>query len=153
MQKIFDRNVIDINGNQTDLSSLNDKVVLVVNTASKCGLTKQLAGLEELYQRYKDRGFEVIGFPSNNFGDQEPLSNPEILKYYSNEYNVTFQLTEKTDVIEGNIHPLYEELFEKTGKRPEWNFSKYLVNRGRDVVYFEPTQGVDDVVARIEAAL
>lgn len=149
---IFSKEV-DINGNKTDLSNLNDTVVLVVNTASACGLTPQLGDLEQLYAKYKDKGVVVLGVPSNNFGSQEPLSNEEIVKVYNEKYSVTFPLLAKTDVLEGNVNPLFQTLVEQTGNKPEWNFSKYLVVRGKEVIYFTPQTSVEEVSKKIEEIL
>ena len=149
---IFSKEV-DINGNETDLSNLNDTVVLVVNTASACGLTPQLGDLEQLYAKYKDKGVVVLGVPSNNFGSQEPLSNEEIVKVYNEKYSVTFPLLAKTDVLEGNVNPLFQTLVEQTGNKPEWNFSKYLVVRGKEVIYFTPQTSVEEVSKKIEEIL
>ena len=153
MEKIFSRTVKNVDGHEVDLSYLNDKIVLVVNTASECGLTKQLEGLQYLYNKYKDRNFEVIAFPSNNFGNQEPLDNMDIAKVYRNRYGVQYPIMSKIDVIEGNIDPLYEKLFEKSGSKPEWNFGKYLVSHGKEVVYFPSTAVVDEVEPKIESKL
>ena len=149
---IFSKEV-DINGNETDLSNLNNTVVLVVNTASACGLTPQLGDLEQLYAKYKDKGVVVLGVPSNNFGSQEPLSNEEIVKVYNEKYSVTFPLLAKTDVLEGNVNPLFQTLVEQTGNKPEWNFSKYLVVRGKEVIYFTPQTSVEEVSKKIEEIL
>ena len=149
---IFSKEV-DINSNKTDLSNLNDTVVLVVNTASACGLTPQLGDLEQLYAKYKDKGVVVLGVPSNNFGSQEPLSNEEIVKVYNEKYSVTFPLLAKTDVLEGNVNPLFQTLVEQTGNKPEWNFSKYLVVRGKEVIYFTPQTSVEEVSKKIEEIL
>ena len=153
MELVFSRTMKDIDGNMVDLSYLNKKVVLVVNTASKCELTKQLRGLESLYQRFKNKDFIIIAFPANNFGRQEPLTDEGIAKTYRYEYGVTFPIMSKIDVVEGNSDPLFKELCKRSGNVPEWNFSKYLVNRGRDVFYFPPKETVDNVTARIEATL
>lgn len=150
---IFSRKEIDINGNEVDLTHLNDSVVLVVNTASACGLTPQLTELQEIYSKYKDKGFVVLGVPSNNFGSQEPLANEEITQVYNEKYSVDFPLLAKTNVVEGEINPLFQTLIEQTGNKPEWNFSKYLVNRGKDVIYYAPTSSYTDVEKGIEVFL
>lgn len=153
MEKIFSRVMKDIDDNMIDMSYFNSKVVLVVNTASKSNLIKQLEGYERLYNKYKNQDFEVIVFPSNDFRDQEPLTNEEIANLYRNFYGATYLIMEKIHVVNDTINPLYELLFEKSGSRPEGNFSKYIVNRGKAVFYFSPTVGVDDVEARIIATL
>jgi glutathione peroxidase len=105
------------------------KVLLVVNTASQCGYTPQYEGLEKLYRRYRDRGLVVLGFPSNDFGGQEPGSNREIAKFCEVNYGVSFPLFSKTSVVKGSANPFYEKLAQATGSRPGWNFHKYLVDR------------------------
>jgi glutathione peroxidase len=105
------------------------KVILVVNTASQCGYTPQYEGLEKLYKRYKDKGLVVLGFPSNDFGGQEPGSNKEIAKFCEANYGVTFPMFDKTSVAKGNVNPFYAKLAKATGTAPGWNFHKYLVDR------------------------
>jgi glutathione peroxidase len=104
------------------------KVLLVVNTASQCGYTPQYEGLEKLYKRYKDKGLVVLGFPSNDFGGQEPGSNKEIAKFCEVNYGVSFPLFTKTSV-KGAPNPFYQKLIKATGAAPAWNFHKYLVDR------------------------
>jgi glutathione peroxidase len=105
------------------------KVLLVVNTASQCGYTPQYEGLEKLYEKYKGRGLVVLGFPSNDFGGQEPGSNKEIAKFCEANYGVSFPMFTKTSVAKGAVNPFYEKLAKATGARPGWNFHKYLVDR------------------------
>lgn len=105
------------------------KVLLVVNTASQCGYTPQYEGLEKLYKRYKDKGLVVLGFPSNDFGAQEPGSNQEIAKFCEANYGVSFPMFGKTSVAKGAVNPFYEKLAASSGTRPGWNFHKYLVDR------------------------
>ena len=105
------------------------KVLLVVNTASECGYTPQYEGLEKLYRRYKDKGLVVLGFPSNDFGGQEPGSNREIARFCEVNYGVSFPMFTKTSVARGTANPFYEKLAQATGSRPGWNFHKYLVDR------------------------
>jgi len=105
------------------------KVLLVVNTASQCGYTPQYEGLEKLYEKYKDRGLVVLGFPSNDFGGQEPGSNREIAKFCEANYGVSFPMFEKTSVAKKPVNPFYEKLARSAGARPAWNFHKYLVDR------------------------
>jgi len=105
------------------------KVILVVNTASQCGYTPQYEGLERLYKRYKDKGLVVLGFPSNDFGGQEPGSNREIAKFCEANYGVSFPMFTKTSVAKGEVNPFYARLAKSTGTAPSWNFHKYLVNR------------------------
>lgn len=128
----------DIDGNDADLSQYRGKVVLLVNVASKCGYTKQYAGLEELYEKYKDRGLVVIGFPANNFGGQEPGSNDEIKTFCTSKFNVTFPMMAKISVKGDDINPLYKYLTEQPtagdfGGEIGWNFTKFLVDRSGNV--------------------
>jgi len=114
------------------------KVLLVVNTASECGYTPQYEGLEKLYRRYRDKGLVVLGFPSNDFGGQEPGSNREIAKFCEVNYGVSFPMFTKTSVAKGSANPFYEKLAQATGSRPGWNFHKYLVDRrGAKAVSFD----------------
>jgi glutathione peroxidase len=114
------------------------KVLLVVNTASQCGYTPQYEGLEKIYRRYKDKGLVVIGFPSNDFGGQEPGSNKEIAKFCEINYGVSFPMFAKSAVAKGTINPFYERLAQASNSRPQWNFHKYLVDRkGERVLAYE----------------
>ncbi len=127
------------------LSEYKDKVILIVNTASECGFTPQYKDLEELYQTYKDQGFVVLGFPSNDFGGQEPLNGDEIESFCSINYGVSFQIFEKTTVKGKDASDLYKFLSDKKQNgsvniSPKWNFQKYLINRKGEVVdYFLST--------------
>lgn len=113
------------------------KVLLVVNTASKCAFTGQYEGLEAIYRKYKDRGFEVLGFPSNDFGSQEPGTEKQIQDFCRLTYSVEFPMFEKIHVRKGKADPLFAALAEQAGAYPKWNFYKYLIDReGRVVDYF-----------------
>jgi glutathione peroxidase len=113
------------------------KVVLMVNTASKCGFTGQYDGLEALYDKYRDRGLVVLGFPSNDFGGQEPGSEEQIQKFCRLTYSVEFPMFEKIHVKKGQAAPLYQYLASQTGAYPKWNFYKYLIDReGKVVDYY-----------------
>ncbi|MBT8039813.1 MAG: glutathione peroxidase [Xanthomonadales bacterium] len=132
------------------------KVVLVVNTASKCGNTPQYDGLEKLFSTYGNDGFVVLGFPSNDFLGQEPGSEEDIAEFCRLTYGVEFPMFEKTTVREGNAHPFYNGLAAKAGTYPTWNFHKYLIGRdGQMISEFSPrTQPDDDqLVSAIESAL
>ena len=132
------------------------KVVLVVNTASRCAFTGQYEGLEALYARYRDRGLVVLGFPSNDFMGQEPGTEEEIQEFCRLTYNVKFPMFEKTAVKADDAHPFFVQLAEISGTYPRWNFHKYLIGRdGRLISEFSPrTQPYDDqLVEAIEAAL
>ncbi len=117
-----------------NLCQYQGKVILVVNTASFCGFTSQYEGLEKLYAKYKDRGLVVLGFPSNDFGQQEPGSNKEIADFCKNTYDVKFPMLAKSSVSGNNPNPLFKMLIAKTGTTPKWNFYKYLIDRNGNVV-------------------
>ena len=132
------------------------KVLLIVNTASKCGNTPQYEGLEKLYEEYQDEGLVVLGFPSNDFLGQEPGTEEEIQEFCRLTYKVQFPMFEKITVKEGKAHPFYDRLAEAAGTHPTWNFHKYLVGRdGKVIAEFSPrTKPYDDkLVAEIRAAL
>lgn len=138
---IFDYQVNDLNGKTIDLSDYKGKTVLIVNTASKCGLAPQLEGLEDLQQKYGDQGFTVLGFPCNQFLGQEPLEGMEIQDFCTANYNTTFPLFEKLKVNGSDAHPLYKYLKDQTGGGAvKWNYTKFLVNKDGEVVdRFAPT--------------
>ncbi|MUU70974.1 glutathione peroxidase [Pseudarthrobacter sp. GA104] len=147
-------------GSPTDFGRFKGKVVMVVNVASNCGFTPQYTGLETLYQKFRDRGFEVLGVPCNQFAGQEPGSDSEIAEFCQRNFGVTFPLTLKADVRGRNQHPLYAELTKfKSGLLPglvKWNFEKFLVNRDGQVVNrFAPTVEPDsaEVIDAVEDAL
>jgi glutathione peroxidase len=147
-----------INGDTMTLADFGGKVVLVVNVASKCGSTPQYAGLETLYEKYSADGFVVIGFPANNFKNQEPGTNEEIQNFCSTTYGVTFPLMSKISVLGKDIHPLYRYLTEN-GDPPgdiTWNFNKFLIDKqGNIAARFDTkvTPNDSDLVAKIEALL
>lgn len=121
------------------------KVVLVVNTASYCGFTPQYKGLETLHRELADRGFAVLGFPANDFGSQEPGSNKEIADFCENTYGVKFPMFAKTHVVGRDANPLFVELTRKTGRAPQWNFHKYLIDRsGQRALSFDSQVRPDD---------
>jgi glutathione peroxidase len=135
---LFDRNMSDILEKPRSLCEYAGKVVLVVNTASECGYTPQYEGLEALYRKYRDRGLVVIGFPSNDFGGQEPGSNKEIAAFCVNQYAIDFPMFAKTSVRGPQANALFAELARATGVAPRWNFHKYLVARdGKRVQSFD----------------
>lgn len=140
------------------LAAYKGKVLLIVNTASKCGFTPQYAALEKLYQQYKERGLVIIGVPSNDFGGQEPGTEQEVAQFCQINYGVTFPLTAKEIVSGSNAHPFYLWARKKLGfgTAPKWNFHKYLVNRKGELVdYFYSTTSPDAArfIKAIEAAL
>lgn len=151
--------VKDIDGKKTSFDAYKGKVLLVVNVASKCGLTPQYKALEATQQKYQPRGFTVLGFPCNQFGGQEPGSNEEIKQFCSGKYNVTFPLFDKIDVNGPNRSPLYVALAGKDSPFPgdiKWNFGKFLIGRdGKILKRFEPKTPPDapEVTAAIESAL
>lgn len=127
------------------LCDYRGKVLLVVNTASYCGFTKQYDGLEKLYARLKDRGLVVVGFPTNDFGEQEPGSNKEIADFCRSTYGVQFPMFAKTTVKGPNANPFFAELAKRSDTTPKWNFYKYLVDRsGREVVAFSSFTDPED---------
>jgi glutathione peroxidase len=158
---IYNFTIDSIDGKPVNLGSFSGKVVLVVNVASKCGFTPQYAALESLYEKYKDKGFVIIGVPANNFMSQEPGTNEEIKKFCSNKYNVTFPMMSKVSVKGDDKAPLYTFLTDKTsdpqfGGDIKWNFTKFLFDRsGNPVARFEPATTPDSpqVIAAVEAAL
>jgi glutathione peroxidase len=158
---IHDIAISSLDGQPLDLSDYAGRATLVVNVASKCGLTPQYTALEELHERYRDRGFSVIGVPCNQFGGQEPGSAEEIATFCSTTYGVTFPLTEKVDVNGSQRHPLYSELTMQPDTDGEagdvkWNFEKFLVGADGEVLArFRPqvTPDSPDLVAAVESAL
>ncbi len=157
----YDASIAYLDGTPADLHDLDDKAVLIVNVASKCGLTPQYEGLERLQGRYAERGFTVLGVPCNQFLGQEPGTAEEIQAFCSTTYGVTFPLTEKVEVNGEGRHPLYQELTATPDAAGEagdvqWNFEKFLVAPGGEVVArFRPTVDpeADEIVAAIEANL
>jgi len=138
------------------LCQYSGQVILVVNTASYCGFTKQYKGLETLYARYKDKGLVVLGFPSNDFGSQEPGSAKEIAEFCANTYGVKFPMFAKSHVVGSEANPLHAELRKATGTRPKWNFYKYLIGRNGQAIeaYSSMTDPEDrGLIADIEKAL
>ena len=137
-QNVYEFKVKDIDGKDMDLSQHKGKKILIVNTASECGYTPQYKGLQELYEKYSDQ-LVVIGFPSNNFGGQEPGSNEEIKKFCSSKYEVTFPMASRVDVKGDNIHPLFKWL--TTQENPDftgsikWNFEKFLIDETGKLIH------------------
>ena len=158
---VLEFKVKDIDGKAVDLSKYKGEVLLIVNTASKCGLTPQYEALEALYEKNKEKGFAVLAFPANEFGHQEPGTDSEIKEFCTSKYNVTFPVFSKIVVKGKDIHPLYsfltsKETDPKFAGEIKWNFAKFLVNRkGEVVARFEPGVKPDsaEVTKAIEAAL
>lgn len=151
----------DIDGNPINLARYMGKVILIVNTASLCGNTPQYAALEQLYEKYKDKGFVILGFPSNDFGHQEPGDNKQIKEFCTSKYHVTFPIFSKIDVKGDNQAPLYKFLTDKQtdpkfGGPIEWNFAKFLIGRNGEIVARFPagmSPAKPEVVAAIEHQL
>ena len=134
MASIYDFSVKDIDHQEISLEKFKGKTLLIVNVASRCGFTPQYIGLQNLYEKYKDKGFEILAFPCNQFGSQEKGSNDEIKDFCSNEYNVSFTLFDKIEVIGDNASPLFKKLTQDAGREIQWNFTKYLINKDGDFV-------------------
>ncbi|NLW51867.1 MAG: glutathione peroxidase [Tissierellia bacterium] len=154
----YDYEAMDIDGNNVSMQDYEGKVVLVVNTASKCGYTPQFEGLEQLYKDYKDRGFEVLGFPCNQFGGQDPGSDEEILGFCELNYGVTFKMFSKVKVNGKEAHPLWVYLKEAQGgvlgDRIKWNFTKFLIDREGNVIErFASATKPEEIRGDIEALL
>ena len=159
MTAITDFHVKAADGSDVDLSAYAGKVLLIVNTASKCGFTPQYEGLEALHRRFADRGFEVLGFPCNQFGHQEPGDAAEIASFCSLTYDVTFPVFAKIDVNGDAADPLFVALKDQApgllgSKGIKWNFTKFLVDRsGKVVDRYAPTTKPEDIVKHIEKLL
>lgn len=158
-ESIYDIKLKDIDGKETTLSAFKGKVLLIVNVASKCGFTRQYGALQSTYEKYKDQGFVVLGFPCNQFGGQEPGTNEEIKQFCSSKFNVTFPLFDKIDVNGKNRAPLYTLLAGEGSPFPgniKWNFNKFLVSKdGKILQRFESKVTPDsaELTRAIESAL
>ncbi len=159
MTSVFDHSVENIAGESVSLESFKGKILLVVNTASKCGFTPQYKGLESLYKKYKAQGLEVLGFPCNQFGNQEPGTEAEISEFCELNFGVTFPLFSKIDVNGHNAHPLFKVLKQQAPgilgtQRIKWNFTKFLINREGEVVKrFGPSTSPETIDNAIAALL
>lgn len=152
-ETIYQFKVEDLYGNDFDFSSLKGKKIMVVNTASECGLTPQYESLQELYEKYKNRDFVIVGFPANNFGGQEPGTDEQIAAFCEKNYGVTFPMMSKISVKGKDIHPVYKFLTEKEkngleDSEVQWNFQKYLIDEEGHVAKVIPPQTlpVDEAV-------
>ena len=134
MKSIYDFSVKDIDHEEISLEKFKGKTLLIVNVASRCGFTSQYTGLQSLYEKYKDKGFEILAFPCNQLGSQEKGTNDEIKEFCSTEYNVSFKLFDKIEVIGDNASPLFKKLTQDAGREIQWNFTKYLINKDGDFV-------------------
>ena len=156
---VYDFEALSIKGQPAQLSTQRGKVLLIVNTASACGFTPQFAGLETLWERYRDRGLVVVGFPSNEFGAQDPGSNDDIASFCQLNYGVSFPMMGKVQVNGTNAHPLWKWLTKESpgllgSQSVKWNFTKFLVGRdGRVLGRYAPTDSPESMRADIERAL
>ncbi|MBO7357946.1 MAG: glutathione peroxidase [Lachnospiraceae bacterium] len=155
---LYDYTVKDSKGNDVSLKEYEGKVLLVVNTATGCGFTPQYQGLQEMYEKYKDQGFEILDFPCNQFGNQAPGSNEEIAQFCTGRFGVTFKQFSKIDVNGANEDPLYTFLKKQKGgffsKNIKWNFTKFLVDRnGKVVARFAPTVTPDKIDGQVKDLL
>lgn len=154
----YDFEAESLNGQKRSMSEFKDKVVVVVNTASKCGLTPQYEGLEELNRKYKDDGLVILGFPCNQFAKQEPGESKDIQEFCELNYGVSFPMFSKIDVNGENAHPLYKYLKSKKGgwfgSAIKWNFTKFVIDKsGQPVKRFAPTTKPEDMEALIKKLL
>ena len=138
-ETIYQFKVEDLSGDSFDFSTLKGKKILVVNTASECGLTPQYEQLQEIYEKYKDKNFVIVGFPANNFGAQEPGTNQQIATFCQKNYGVTFPMLAKISVKGSDMHPIYQFLTQKAkngleDSEVQWNFQKYLINENGELV-------------------
>jgi glutathione peroxidase len=159
MSSLYDFEATTSDGSRRRLADLQGQVVLIVNTASECGFTPQFAGLEALWQRYKDQGLAVVGFPTNQFGQQDPGSNTEIADFCQRNYGVSFPMMEKIEVNGTGAHPLWRWLKAQApgllgSEGIKWNFTKFLVGRdGRVIKRYAPTDKPESLAPDIEKAL
>lgn len=156
--KFYNFSARKMNGQEVNMNEYKDKVVLIVNTASKCGLTPQFKELETMYKEYNSRGLEILGFPCNQFANQDSGNNEEIHEFCQLNYGVTFTMFEKIDVNGENAHPLYKYLKNQTksifGTKIKWNFTKFLVDRNGNVVKrYAPTVSPLKIKGDIEKLL
>lgn len=155
---LFNKKMPLLSGAEQDLSQYEGKVVLIVNTASKCGFTNQYEGLESLYKEYQDQGLVVLGFPCNQFGEQEKGADAEIASFCQKNYGVSFPMFSKIDVNGENTAPLYQELKTQApgllgSKKIKWNFTKFLVNKQGKVERYASTTKPESLKSDIEKAL
>ncbi len=159
MNSIYDMTCQRITGEDQSLSTYTNTVLLIVNTASNCGFTPQFQGLETLYTEYQAQGFEVLGFPCNQFGSQDPGTHEEILQFCQTNYGVSFPMYAKIDVNGPNAHPLYQHLKNKVpglmgSKAIKWNFTKFLVDQsGKVRERFAPTTKPNEIASMIQQLL
>lgn len=158
MENIYSFKATASNGKEIDFSQFEGKVLLIVNTASKCGFTPQFDGLEKLNEKYRDQGLVVIGFPCNQFAHQDPGTDGEIESFCRMNYGVTFQIMKKIDVNGDNAHPIFKYLRSQTrglfGDKVKWNFTKFLISRdGKKIKRYSPTTAPQKLEKDIESLL
>ena len=158
MDEIYDIKVVDRIGNEHSMSEYRGKTLLIVNTATGCGFTPQYEGLEKLYRKYKDKGFEILDFPCNQFGRQAPGTDEEIHEFCQLKYDTSFPQFAKIEVNGANEHPLYSFLKSQKGgllgKKIKWNFTKFLIDKNGNVIErFAPTVKPEDIDEKISAVL
>ena len=158
MTNIYQFEAESLDGKNKSFADYEGKVLLIVNTASKCGFTPQFSGLEKLYQKYKDQGFEVLGFPCNQFGGQDPASNEQIGEFCQKNYGVSFPMFAKVDVKGPEAHILFRYLTNNSkgilGNGIKWNFTKFLIGKDGTVLNrFAPTTKPEELESEVEAAL
>jgi len=159
MDNINDISVLDMSNKEVKLSDYNGKVLMIVNVASECGSTPQYKGLEEIYKEYNPQGFEILAFPCNDFGEQEPGTNEQIQNFCTSKYNVTFKLFDKIKVLGEDKSPLYERLTNNSVTEKgdvKWNFEKFLISKEGEIVKrfrtkIEPTS--DEIISAVEKEL
>ncbi|MFK8010817.1 MAG: glutathione peroxidase [Marinicellaceae bacterium] len=158
MSNFHDFKAKTITGEEVSMQDYKDDVVLVVNTASKCGLTPQFEGLQKLHEEYKEEGLKILGFPCNQFAGQDPGSNDEIADFCLKNYGVDFTMFDKVDVNGKEAHPIFnylkDELGGTLGKKIKWNFTKFLIGKdGQPIKRFAPTKKPKDIEKHIQNAL
>ena len=159
MSELYNISVKDIDMNSVDLSAYKGKTLLIVNVASKCGFTPQYKDLQNLYEKYQDQGLEVLGFPCNQFGAQEPGTNEEVKSFCDLKYNVSFRMFDKIDVNGSNASPLFKYLKQESPgimgtEAVKWNFTKFLVNSdGQVVKRFAPKDGESEIESELQKIL
>ncbi|MBR1517616.1 MAG: glutathione peroxidase [Bacteroidales bacterium] len=158
MESIYNFKATATNGSEIDFAQFQGKVLMIVNTASKCGFTPQFDGLEKLNQKYKDKGLVIIGFPCNQFAHQDPGTDNEIESFCRLNYGVTFQIMQKIDVNGDNAHPIFKYLRHETrglfGDKVKWNFTKFLISRdGKSIKRYGPATKPEKMESDIEKLL
>ena len=146
MSEIYNFEVNDIDLTKVKLDEYKGKTILIVNVASACGFTPQYEGLQSMYEKYKDKGLEILAFPCNQFGGQESGTNEEIKNFCDTKYNVSFKLFDKVEVKGENASPLFNFLTEKVGREIQWNFTKFLINKDGEFVKGFGTQKTPEMI-------